>query len=440
MSNVEEQDVVYDSVDNGANEYGNEFIETENVKEQDVIYNSVDDGGNEYGNEFTETEHKGFLFYGLVMFICAFALLCWNEYRAVNFYHAVQEGKQNIVKVRSTIINPFNEGKLVYLTGEAKPITQNLRDPDFGVNAFLKIKLSRTYQWYETSKTEKKKTKDVLDGGTTTITTYSYYKRWFGYYVNSSRFERSFGHYNPPWPFHDATFISDVTLGVFDLPKDMIDTFPMDRTPDISFNVNEIPTSTKNSYSGSTKTYGYGFYFVKNRITGVGDTIVKYKAASGGTVSVIAQQSRSTFVPWKAKSGATISRIELGIVSPQAMFENALAESKVLTNILRFFGAVLMMTGIAIILNPLAVASDIIPCVGESVEVAIGIVSFVLAGFLSLFVIGIAWAANRPVFLGVGVAGATVVGCFFYVGVQKKCTRSREMKLDQEDPLDEIGP
>lgn len=326
----------------------------------------------------------------------------------------------------------------MYLTGEAKPITQNLRDPDFGVNAFLKIKLSRdisTYQWYETSKTEKKKKKD---GGTTTITTYSYYKRWFGYYVNSSRFERSFGHYNPPWPFHDATFISDVTLGVFNLPKDVINTFPMDSTPDISFNVNKIPTSTKNSYSGSAKTYGNGFYFVKNRITGVGDTIVKYKAASGGTVSVIAQQSCSTFVPWKAKSGATISRIELGIVSLQAMFENALAESKVLTNILRFVSAVLMM--IATIFNPLAVASDIIPCVGEALKSLLELFLLFLEVsylFLSLELHGL------PIvlfFLGVGVAGATVVGYFIYIGVQKKRTRRREMKLNQEDPLDKIGP
>ncbi|GFH46231.1 hypothetical protein CTEN210_02705 [Chaetoceros tenuissimus] len=122
------------------------------------------------------------------------------------------------------------------------------------------------------------------------------------------------------------------------------------------------------------------------------------------------------------------------------MFENALAESKALTNSLRVVGSLMMMTGIATILNPLVVATDIIPCLGESVEVAIGIVSFVLGGFLSLFVIGIAWAANRPVFLGVGVAGATVIGYFIYVGVQKKRQRSREMKLNQEDQLDQILP
>ncbi|GFH55593.1 hypothetical protein CTEN210_12069 [Chaetoceros tenuissimus] len=254
MSDVEEQDVVYDSVDDGANhEYGNEITETEHqrssmsdIEEQDVLYDiiddgynnesnneiteteyqrtsmsedveeqDVDDGSNEYDNEFTETEHQGYfsslgksfesVCFGLVMFVGAFALLCWNEYRA-----------------------------LVYLTGIAIP-TQNLRDPDFGVNAFLKVKLSRdisSYQWYETSKTKKKKT---ADGGTTTITTYSYHKRWVDYYVRSSAFKRSYGHYNPPWPFHDATYITDVTLGSFDLPKDMIDTFPLDSTPNLSF-------------------------------------------------------------------------------------------------------------------------------------------------------------------------------------------------------------
>merc|ERR1712216_761538 len=150
----------------------------------------------------------------------------------------------------------------------------------------------------------------------------------------------------------------------------------------------------------------------------VGDTIVKFRAASGGTVSVIAQQTGSTFVPWEAKSGALISRIEFGIVSSDTMFENALEESKFLTKILRFVGALIMIIGIATILNPLAVASDIIPCVGECVGAAIGIVSFLLGGFLSLLVIGI------------GVAGAAVIGYFIYVGVQKKRTRSREMNFN----------
>ncbi|GFH46232.1 hypothetical protein CTEN210_02706 [Chaetoceros tenuissimus] len=258
MSDIEEQNVFYESIDDGYNnDSSHEITETEYQRtsmSEDTEEQDIDNGSNKFDNEFPETKHQGYfssigksfenVCFGLVMFVGAFALLCWNEYRAVNFYHAVQEGKENVVTVRSTTIDPFNEGKLVYSTGQAIP-THILRDPDFGVNAFLKIKLSRdisSYQWYETSKTKKNKT---ADGGTTTITTYSYHKRWVDYYVRSSRFRRSYGHYNPPWPFHDATFITDVTLGAFDLPEDMIDTFPIGSTPDLSFNVNEIPTATK---------------------------------------------------------------------------------------------------------------------------------------------------------------------------------------------------
>ncbi|GFH60535.1 hypothetical protein CTEN210_17011 [Chaetoceros tenuissimus] len=425
MSDVEEQ---YDGgYDGGGYDGGNEY-------------------GNEYGNEFTETEHEGYfsslgnsfagVCFGLVMFIGAFPLLWWNEGRAVDFYQAVQEGRDNLVTVRSTSIDPFNEGKLVYLTGEARP-TENLTDPDFGVDVFLKTKLERSissYQWYENKRTEKKKTST---GGTTTTTTYSYNKRWVDYYVDSSQFRKNNGYDNPPWPFQDETFLSDVTVGAFDLPQDMVDSFPMDSTSDITFDVNEIPAATKTAYPNPAQTYGNdGFYFGTTSNAQVGHTIVKFKAASGGTVSVIAQQSGSTFVPWEATSGASISRIEFGIVSSDTMFENALAESKLLTKILRFVGALIMIIGIATILNPLAVASDIIPCVGECVGAAIGIVSFLLGGFLSLLVIGIAWVANRPVFLGVGVAGAAVIGYLIYVGVQKKRTRSREMKFNQEAPKD----
>lgn len=432
------------------------MFDEEEQEQQDSGFIADGAGDDVEGGGFIEQEHTGYfeklgnsfggICIGLVLFFGAFPLLWWNEGRAVDYYQAINEGKKIIVPINSSIIDPTNEGKLVYLTGLAKP-TQNLTDIDFGIEASQMTKLLRDvsmYQWYEQKTTTKK---DNVGGGTTTTTEYKYTKKWYGSRINSDNFRQQ-GYYNPPMPYVTQEFFSDVVLGQFSLPNEMVSTaFPYDDTnsplaQSVTFDTNNIPSTNSLKTQKSVQVQGDGFYFGTPQNTQVGDTLVKYKAASGGTVSLFAQQSGSTFTEYTAKSGATLFRIEMGLVDATTMFENAASENKTITIILRIVGALVMIIGISLILNPLAVAADIIPCVGDCVGGAIGIVAFLVGGFLSMLVIGIAWVANRPAVLGAAVAGMVVIGYFIYLGVRRKRERSRsirdmegvqDLKLERDD-------
>ena len=104
-------------------------------------------------------------------------------------------------------------------------------------------------------------------------------------------------------------------------------------------------------------------------------------------MSIIAKQSGSTFEPYKAESGAELYKISMGSKSPEEMFQTAEEDNKTLAWILRFVGALIMILGISAILNPLAIAADIIPCIGDCVGCAVGLVATVVGLFLSLLVI-----------------------------------------------------
>ena len=326
---------------------------------------------------------------------------------------------------------------MVYISGEAKPTT-TISDAIFGVEVTQKTRLNRNvemFQWVEEKSSKKEK---QIGGGTKTVTTYNYNKKWTSSPQDSSSFNRPQGHTNPSMPYVSDFFYSDVFLGAFALPTDMITGFPSDASlTSTIFDVNSIPTDNVLKAAKNVTKDGDGFYFGNSQFEAVvGDTRVQYSAASGGLVSIIAMQSGNTFLPYRAKSGSSLYYIEMGTVSASTMFDKATDDNKTLTMILRIVGAVVMTIGIGLILNPLAVVADIIPCIGDCVECAIGVVSALIGIFLSLIVIGIAWVANRPIVLGVGLAGAAVIGYFVYNGVQKKKERSRELDLESVKDLE----
>jgi len=406
------------------------------------------DGTGGYGDTYTEETHEGYfsklgnsfagVCVGIALFIGAFPLLWWNEGRAVDMYQAINEGRKIVVEIDSSlIVDSMNDGKLVHLTGLAEPTT-NLTDIDFGIGVTDKTTLSREvemYQWVETVSTKKK---DKLGGGTTTVKTYSYSKQWKSTLVDHTRFSQSNGKYvNPTSMYYTGEkFYADVVLGEFSLPQDMVEIMSSNTGSDslgVVFNTSMIPdTNFLKQTKNETKVYQQGFYFGTLNTPKIGDTRVSYDSTSEGTVSIIAKQSGSTFEPYKAESGAELYKISMGSKSPEEMFQTAEEDNKTLAWILRFVGALIMILGISAILNPLAIAADIIPCIGDCVGCAVGLVATVVGLFLSLLVIGIAWVANRPIILGVAGAGCAVVGFFVYRGYQKKGQRSRGLDMPPE--------
>ena len=393
-------------------------------EENDAGY--TEDIGGYNNGEVTEVSEQGYfervgnsfagICFGVILFFGAFPLLWWNEGRAVDMYKAINEGRNSIVPINAASIDSTNEGALVYLTGIAKA-NGNITDPDFGVDAREgTIMLNRNvelYQWEEKKETEKRKS---TGGKETTVTKYVYGKTWSTSLIDTSTFKNT-KYVNPTsMPYLAEPFTTDVTIGSFFLPTDLVSSMTTYEALDVTFTTDMLPSTNSLVQSLTERADNNGFYFsvTKNATASsgvkVGDTRVTYMASGGGQISIIAKQKGDTFEPFKASSGASLYRLSKGSVSSDEMFDNAAAENKLIAWLLRFLGMFIMSAGIGLILQPLSVAVDIIPCLGSCVGGAISCVATLIGVVLSLLVIAIAWVAQRPVFLGIAGAGVLLVG------------------------------
>ncbi|NLE39807.1 MAG: hypothetical protein GX621_17445 [Pirellulaceae bacterium] len=154
---------------------------------------------------------------GILLFLAAFPLLFWNESRTVDRARAMKEGRAGVAALdRIDRVDPGMEGRLVWLTGEAVT-EETLRDEEFAVavNAIRLRRVVEMYQWVEDKESE---TKKKMGGGTETVTTYRYNKRWSDSPVDSSRFSKAADHANPPMPYGGREWSAErVTVGAFRL-------------------------------------------------------------------------------------------------------------------------------------------------------------------------------------------------------------------------------
>jgi hypothetical protein len=142
----------------------------------------------------------------------------------------------------------------------------------------------------------------------------------------------------------------------------------------------------------------------------VGDMRIAFEAVGPGTVSVIARQSGETFEPWPSHSGTTVERLMAGTVSADNMVGRMEHENTILTWVLRGVGFVVMAIGIGLCFNPLAVLADVLPFVGSLLGAGVAFFAIVMAAFLSMVTIGVAWFAYRPMLsVGLFVVAAVIV-------------------------------
>lgn len=363
---------------------------------------------------------KGIIF-GLLLFVAAFVLLFWNEGRAVKTYKTLKEGSGAVVSVPADRIDPANQGKLVHVTGKA--VTEaTLADSIFGVSANA-LKLRREvemYQWQEHSKSEEKK---KLGGGTETVTTYSYSKEWSGHAINSSSFKKS-GHENPgSMPYqHTEQLAQPVTLGAFTLPASLVGKIGGAQQLPVNNNM-PLPKELE----GRAQRQDGGFYIGDNPASPqIGDVRIRFEIVPQQDISVVAEQSGSTFTPYQTKAGGTVELLQEGIKTAAAMFEKAQHDNAILTWILRAVGFFLMFFGLSMMLKVFSVLADVLPFIGNLVGAGTGIISFLIAAVLSLLTIAVAWIVFRPL-LGIGLIAAAAVLAFLIKGKMGKAAPQAAM-------------
>lgn len=371
-----------------------------------------------YGSRISSS-FKGML-PGILMFLGAFPLLFWNEGRAVKTARALDEGQGVVIEVPSNkTVDEENDGKLVYMTGKADT-AEILQDATFGVTGNC-IRLERQveiYQWVERSETTEKKN---LGGSVTKTTTYSYSLEWCDDAVSSAGFKKS-GHENPPggMEFKSETWQAEnVTFGAFRLNERQIEHIGDDRAyvlpESFTSRVARVQVAGNVIYvpERSTRANALNTRDVASQ-TRPGDMRVTYRIVRPHNVSIVAKQRGDSFVAFTSKKGGgyKVDLLQDGVVDCDEMFEHARTGNAVLTWFLRVLGFFLMCAGLKKFLKPLSTLGDVLPLLGDLLEVGVGLVSGVIAFVCALVTCAIAWVFYRPV-LGVTLLVLAGAGVWF---------------------------
>lgn len=360
------------------------------------------------------TSIKGILA-GLALFVVGFPVLFWNEGNSVKTAKALDEGEGACIPVESIEkIDPEMEGQLVHMTGKATT-SDVLSDDQFGVSATA-IALARKtemYQWVEHSKTEEKKN---LGGSVTKTTTYTYSQEWVDSAIDSSGFKEQ-GHDNPgmiEFP-SEETRAANVSFGAFRLSESQIGRIGSEQAyafpTDFVCKVERVQIQGRTIYVPNKTTRDNE---KNNRDVAsqprVGDMRVNFSVVYPHDISIVAKQKGDTFVGYLAKTKKKIDMLSDGVKDAAEMFEAARSANTMMTWIVRLVGFLLMFFGLSMVLKPLSVLADVLPILGDIVEIGTGLVAGVIAFVCALVTIAIAWIFYRPV-LGIlllAAAGAAI--------------------------------
>ena len=360
---------------------------------------------------------------GLILIVLASWLLYWNEGRTVRAGGAIGEAQMLTVQMKdiSKVDSSF-EGKLVHAMGRAD--TQDvLRDSTFGVEKQA-VKLARKVEYYQWVETSRRETRKKLGGGEETVTTYTYNLKWNSRPVDSSVFEdiRYRNRNTLLARVEDESIVaSTVNFGAYTLPPFLKNGIGGARPLPVELSEEkreEIAKLLSDSSKGADFVHGRENTVYLGGNPGnpqVGDVRITYMETPPADISIVARVIGSTFEEFVASNGYTFSRLEMGTVSPETMFEGAKTENTVMAWIIRVVGTVLVITGLSLIFAPLSVVADVIPLLGTIVGAGTGLVAFLLGLAWSLLLIAIAWIRFRPLLAGGLIAAVVAILALLYM-------------------------
>ena len=332
---------------------------------------------------------------GLFVFLLGFPLLFWNEGNAVKTRKALEEGEKSCISLdTNAAVDEDMNGRFVHLTGRADT-SETLADAEFAI-APVAIRLERKVEMFQWQETSRSTTKKNLGGSETTTTTYDYRKVWSQDTIDSGSFHEA-GHDNPgAKPFEDARQeASLVTFGAFTLAPWQISEIGQAQTYQFGADYAcPIP---------GARVQGSKIYIPRNMNAPagaqpqIGDVRVEFFVVKPHDISIAAVQKGPRFAKYIAKNGKKIALLADGIKEADEMFADAQSANDLLCWILRFVGFFMMFGGLKAALKPLSVLADVLPFLGDLVELGAGLAAFAVAAPCALVTIAIAWLFYRPV-------------------------------------------
>ena len=346
---------------------------------------------------------------GVLFFAGSFALLGWNEGRAVAETRALNECAGAVRHVGCDA-PPSDDGALVHASCALTDVP-TLLDGRFGAQARTPVLLRSVtaLQWRETDDEHCRKNK--LGGGSTCTHDVTYSLDWTSSPISSAGFRSQAGHGNGAWAAESATFAPPALhAGALLLPPALQARLAAGPLPPLPFANTTLACGGADASSCGWQVDGQnGLYYHAGGSPGAaptsGDLRVSWAASAVDAVSVIGVQSRgpdgnATLAPYFARSGHSCFLLEPGLLPPEAMIAAAKARNAAATWILRALGCVANFLGIRLFLQPLGVALDVVPFLGpfmsDVLEFGVGIAAALLSLTLCAFTIAVAWIAVRP--------------------------------------------
>lgn len=382
-------------------------------------------------NSFKEVTHQSWfgriggaikgIFFGLLLIVIGTVLLFWNEGRAVKTHKALVESQNLVISINSESWPADANDKLVHIIGKANT-TEILSDNllPASINGLKLKRLVETYQWEETSKSEEKKN---LGGSTDTVTTYSYREVWSDQVIDSSKFKQPAGHENPSdLLYQNKIWVAEnIYIGAISLSNHH-------KSEINAFQQLALPASV-NLPKGVSKQ-GEGLYVGKNPSKPkIGDQRISFLWVQPQIYSAIGHLLNAKLMTHMASNGRTIGLITAGEHTANAMFEQAKSANATLTWILRAAGTFILVIAFSMILKPLSVLADVVPFIGNIIEIGTGFVSLLVGLVIALVVISIAWIFYRPF---IGLALLLAVAALLYL--LKRRTQQAAETLAQKSP------
>lgn len=331
---------------------------------------------------------KGILI-GILLLLGGIALLWWNEGRAVITAKGLTEGAGLVVSVAADSVDPANNGKLVHISGLATVQTA-LADPDFPymqADALVLTRKVEMFQWREEAQT-----REIKDAGGSVVkeTTYLYSKIWSSGLNDSSRFHVRNGHENPTsMPYAPLTMRApNARVGAFRLPPGMLNLSASEtlRAPD------DAPAAENYKI-----THGQIYMGANPDSPAVGDVRIQHLYAPVQDVSIVAGQQGDSFAPFPVSGGKrNIQMLRAGLYDAQGMFNAAQDENAMLAWLLRGLGLTALFVGFYLIFRPLSIFGDVMPLLGNILNMGVSVLAFCLSLVCGLLVIALAWLYYRP--------------------------------------------
>src|SRR3990167_2237112 len=311
---------------------------------------------------------------GIALIVGSFILVFWNEGHSLHSAQSLQQTLHVLVTVPNAPIDPKNNLKVVYFNGLAT--TQDvLKEPLFNVSETA-IKLERKVEMYQWQQNTKTKTEKNAGGSETEVTTYTYSAIWSTNLINSSEFKDQTGHQNPThMPLQSTThYAPSVTVGDYSLPAELIK--QIDNATNVDLSKADV-TTLQAKFNKAVQMDGNDLYVgTSPQSPTIGDLRISMSVVLPQTVSIIAQQFEKTLQAYMAPAGESVILLEMGQQTPQHMIQLEESKNTTMTWLLRGVSLLMMVIGIALLMQPVVILADVIPFFGSIVGFGTGLIAF----------------------------------------------------------------